>query len=314
MQSFRIPIENVATTPLRKLREEVEQKTSYVLDKCELNIFETHHKAEKVRLTFDGFTITSMLRGKKVLHGEDASKDYLPGETFLIDATTEMVIDFPEANYFNPTQCTALVIDEDYLKKQIDYLNEMNRPHEEWSSPWNLDLNNVWLRNDEAIAQLSSRMLRLFSGNDPLKEILVDIKLKELMLCIMRLKNFNQLCNDHPGTSLVNDRFKAVVEYIRRNLTSPIQPAELSKMACMSKSVFYRAFLNEFGVPPTKLILVERIRQAKAMLATENMKVKEICFALGFSDPNYFSRAFKKIEGITPLEYLTSLKGEHHSK
>jgi AraC-like DNA-binding protein len=308
MQSFRIPLENIATTPLGNLREEVEQKTSYALDKCELNVFETHRKAEKVKLTFDGFTITSMLRGKKVLHGEESVKDYLPGETFLIDATTEMVIDFPEANYFNPTQCTALVIDEDYLKKQVDYLNELNRPHEEWSSAWNLDLNNVWLRNDETIAQLSSRMLKLFAGNDPLKEILVDIKLKELMLCIMRLKNFNHLCEEKSRGRMVNERFIAVVEYIRRNLTSPIEPAELSKMACMSKSVFYRAFLNEFGVSPTKLILVERIRQAKSMLATENMKVKEICYALGFSDPNYFSRAFKKIEGITPLEYLAMLK------
>lgn len=295
-----------STTALSKLRTEVEQRTSYAVDKCELNIFETHRKAENIRLTFDGFTITSMLRGKKVLRsaGRNASLNYLPGESFILPSDSEMVIDFPEASHGNPTQCTALVIENSYLEKQLEYINDLYPRDADYRNSWNLVPERLLLQNDENVAMLSSRLIRIFSGNDPLKDILIDIKLKELVLSIMRLHNYGELQDGSNGSPHVNDRFQAVIEYIRRNITSVISPKELSSMACMSKSVFYRTFTNEFGVSPTQLILKEKINHAKSMMACGNSRIKEVCFALGFSDPNYFSRVFKKIEGITPGEYL----------
>ncbi len=297
----------VNTTPIDRLKTEVENRTTYAINNCALSIFETHKKAENVRLTFDGFTITSMLRGKKVLHDSATNTplNYLPGESFILKADAEMVIDFPEANHANPTQCTALVIDNDYLKKQLTYINENFPKERELSDEWDMNIDQLWLQNDEKIAILGNRLIKIFSGNDPLKDILVDIKLKELMVSIMRLQNFNQL-SDTQQNNHVNERFRAVIEYIRRNITSTFNTSELSKMACMSKSVFYRAFTNEFGLPPNQLILNEKIRFAKAMMQNEQVKIKEVCFAAGFSDPNYFSRIFKKIEGVSPLEYLQS--------
>ena len=301
---------SIHTTSVDKLRTEVEQRTTYALNRCELNIFETHKKVENIRLTFEGFTITSMLKGKKILHSgkEKARLDYLPGESFILPSNSEMIIDFPEANYTNPTQCTALVIENGYLQKQLEYINDTFPRDKESGGSWNLSLDQLWLQNDETIASLGNRLIRIFSGNDPLKDILVDIKLKELVLSIMRLQNYGLLSNPSAATGRTNERFKAVIEYIRRNITSVIDAKELSKMACMSKSVFYRTFTNEFGVPPGKMILGEKIKHAKTLMVADNMKIKEICFALGFSDPNYFSRAFKKAEGVTPGEYLVKVK------
>jgi len=300
----------INTTPYDKLKTEVENKTTYVLNNCSLNIFETHKKAEKVRLTFEGFTITSMLRGKKVLHEKSNTSqlNYLPGESFILKSDDEMVIDFPEANKINPTQCTALVIDDLYLRKQLDYINENFPKDNELQSHWDMNIDRLWLQNDENIAALGNRLIKICSGNDPLKDILVDIKLKELMVSIMRLQNYNELTTQNSTNNFINERFKAVIEYIRRNITSNFSTVELSKMACMSKSVFYRAFTNEFGLPPNQLILNEKIKYAKAMLHNEQVKIKEVCFATGFSDPNYFSRIFKKIEGKSPIEYLNSIK------
>lgn len=302
---------NISTTRLEKLTTDVEQKTSFTLDRCELNIFETHRRVENVRLTFDGFTVTSMLKGKKVLHETSTGhvKNYLPGESYIMRPDNEMVIDFPEAHYHNPTQCTALVIDTDYLNKQLDYINETSPRFGETNGTWNIDFNTLWLRNDEQVANLTGRLIRIFTGSDPMKDILVDLKLKELVLSIMRHQNLQSI-SQNSETEPANERFRAVVEYIRRNITSNFQSGELSKMACMSKSVFYRTFTNEFGMPPSKMVLIEKIKRAKTMMATENMKIKEVCFALGFSDPNYFSRAFKKLEGISPLQYLESIRGK----
>jgi len=293
-----------------KLRTEVEQKTVFALNKCELNIFETHKKAEHVKLSFEGFTITSMLRGKKIIYEDNAEPfSYTPGETFMLPANQEMVIDFPEADYSNPSQCTALVIENDYLQKQLEYINELFPRDKENSMVWNLNPNQFFLQNDDKIAAISNRLLKLFSSDDPMKDVLVDIKLKELVLSIMRLQNFNFAdVSESAGHKHTNQRFKAVVDYIRQNITSTIHISELSRIAYMSKSVFYRAFNNEFGLPPARMILNEKIKHAKLMMANENARIKEVCFALGFSDPNYFSRAFKKAEGLTPGQYIERLK------
>jgi AraC-like DNA-binding protein len=302
-------LDKYTTTKIDKLKTEVEQRTTFSLNRCELNIFETHKKAENIKLSFDGFTVTSMLRGKKILKMDDNSTmNYVPGETFMLTSSTEMVIDFPEANYSNPSQCTALVIEDDYLKKQLQYINENFSKNREDAEEWGLDYNKLFLQNDEKIAVLGNKLMKLFSSNDPMKDILVDIKLKELVLSIMRLQNYKLISDSDVFVNKRNSRFKAVVDYIRKNITSNITAKELSAIACMSKSVFYRNFINEFGLPPNKLILNEKIKYAKTLMNSDNIKIKEICFASGFSDPNYFSRQFKKLEGITPGEYLGQVK------
>jgi AraC-like DNA-binding protein len=297
------------TTKIDKLKTEVEQRTTFSLNRCELNIFETHKKAENIKLRFDGFTVTSMLRGKKILKLDDNSTmNYVPGETFMLTSATEMVIDFPEANYSNPSQCTALVIEDDYLKKQLQYINENFSKDRDDAEEWGLDYSKLFLQNDEKIALLGNKLMKLFSSNDPMKDILVDIKLKELVLSIMRLQNYKLISDSDVFVDKRNSRFKAVVDYIRKNITSNITAKELSAIACMSKSVFYRNFINEFGLPPNKLILNEKIKYAKTLMNSDSIKIKEVCFASGFSDPNYFSRQFKKLEGITPGEYLGQVK------
>ena len=46
-----------------------------------------------------------------------------------------------------------------------------------------------------------------------------------------------------------------------------------------------------------------RISKAKEMLLAGDSSMKEICSAVGYSDPNYFSRTFKKNVGVTPTEF-----------
>jgi len=56
------------------------------------------------------------------LHNRPAF-NYLPGETLIVPANETMVIDFPEAEINNPTQCIALAVDAGYMNNTIDYLN-----------------------------------------------------------------------------------------------------------------------------------------------------------------------------------------------
>ena len=51
-----------------------------------------------------------------------------------------------------------------------------------------------------------------------------------------------------------------------------------------------------------------RIEQAKKYLSNGDRTIKEICYLVGYKDPNYFSRIFKKIVGMSPSEYVHAEK------
>jgi len=295
----------MSLTPEEKVTTAVEHRRAFTLDRCELNVYETRKVTTGVHLTFNGFTITSMLRGKKVLHdvGGSDSLDYVPGQTMLVPTNGSMSIDFPDATPWRPTQCTALVIEQAHLEKQLAYLNEQ-RPMPDGQA-WTVDPSRPFLQNDEDLARLSDRMVRVLSGTDPLKDILGDLLLKEIVLALIRLQNRADVF--HNGADAPwNLRFKAVVEHIRRNLTEPISVQRLCDLAGMSRSAFYRAFTDQFGMGPNQLILHERINYAKRLLGQRDVPIKEVCYASGFSDPNYFTRLFKKVEGVTPGEFRGS--------
>lgn len=299
-------LKEVQLTSVDKLTTPVEHRTTFTTNQCEFNIFETHQHAEQVRLQFGGFAITSMLRGKKVLHQDKVALDYIPGQTYLLSSQEEMVIDFPEACESAPTQCTALVMDDQYLAKQIQYLNEYFPREKELNEHWSFDVKNLFIQNDESIVTLGNRLVKIFTGSDPLKDVMVDLKLKELMLAIIRQQNVLALSGEVKEQRM-NERLLAVVEYIRRNATEEINIQQLSSMAYMSKSSFYRMFTQEFGISPNKMVLMEKVNIARQMIASGSLAIKEVGYASGFSDPNYFSRVFKKLVGMTPMEYKLSI-------
>ena len=51
-----------------------------------------------------------------------------------------------------------------------------------------------------------------------------------------------------------------------------------------------------------------RLRNARELLKDSGLSIKEICAESGYSDPNYFSRIFKKYEGVTPSEFRERLR------
>lgn len=289
-------------TAMDRLDSLVEHRNKFNLDFCELNIFETHSKAEDFHLKFDGFTITSMLRGRKVMRLEGMEDfDYVPGETVMAKRDMLMRIDFPDADVGRPTQCTALVIDESYLSDQLDRINALNEGKRENTFQFNLQ--DLVLKNNEHLANISSKMIRVLSGNDPLKQFEADLVLRELVLSLIRIQNLRNAENGYRSNS--NRRpLEAIFSFINTNLTSEIKVDELCRLVGMSKSSLYRLFTEEYGISPAQLVMEERLKYAKELLCEQpEMKIKEVAYASGFNDPNYFNRAFRKVAGCTPMAY-----------
>ncbi|QNR83122.1 AraC family transcriptional regulator [Pedobacter riviphilus] len=294
-------LDHVKLSASETLQTLVENRTSYTLERCELNVFETYTESYKVPLTFNDFVITSMLRGKKVMHLFDKKGfDYFPGQTVIVPPAVTMEIDFPEASNLNPTQCIALAIDQEQIQKTIAYLNEFF-PKEGSNEKWLLNYDEYHFYNNEEIAYLINKVIRICSERTKEKDVLADLTLKELLVRIMQTQNLKTIGDD--GYNLNQNPLAFVLNYIKTNLNEKISINSLSDKACMSKATFYRLFKRELGISPNDFILTEKINKAKLLLAQPGAKVASISYELGFSDANYFIRAFKKIVGITPGAY-----------
>lgn len=285
--------------PLAQLRSEVEQRSSFSLERCELNVYQTLRPASDFHLRFGGFTVTSMLRGRKVMHLDGYTPfSYVPGETVICGRDTLMRIDFPDAKPETPTQCTALVIDESYLQQQLDYLNT-SMPSHSTGTLLQINPNDAHLQNTVGIARISEKLIKVLSSSHPRKDTFADLALKELVLGIVQEQQLKALLS--PRSDSAFTPFAALLQFVHNNLTTTdITVAQLCKVAGMSKSQLYREFTTAFGISPKQFILNERITHARLLLQQEGISVKEACYASGFSDPNYFVRAFKKVVGVTP--------------
>ena len=279
----------------------VENRRAFTLQNCELNVFETLQTSSRVPLTFSDLVVTSMLRGKKVMHLFDQPGfDYLPGETVLVPAHVTMKIDFPEATEVNPTQCIALALDHAKIQQIVDRLNEQY-PREGQDQYWQLRHNQYHFLNNLDLAQSINKLIHICSGNSVGKDILADLTLQELVVHIIQTQNLQ--CVQDKAQELHDNPLAYVIHYIRTNIGEKIQIEDLSEKACMSRASFYRAFKREFSISPVEFILKEKIKKAKLLLSDSRATISDVCYQLGFSDLNYFGRQFKKSEGISPTQY-----------
>ncbi len=285
----------------KSLKTLVENRTIYSLNNCELNIFETYQTSDLVPLKFNDLVVTSMLRGKKIMHlFDEPGFEYVPGETVVIPANVEMKIDFPEASRNNPTQCLALAIDHIKIKETLHFLNE-RYPKEGNGNFWKLDYENYFFYNNIELATTINKLVKECMSDSITKDALADLTLQELLVRIIQTQTIKAIdTNVFPDK---NSPIIPVVEYIRKNIRENISLKELSDKACMSTTSFYRFFKRELGMSPIEFILNEKIKQAKQLLKNPTIQVNEVCFQSGFEDCNYFIRLFKKYEGITPKQY-----------
>lgn len=78
---------------------------------------------------------------------------------------------------------------------------------------------------------------------------------------------------------------------------------ELAEAVNMGRTVFYGKIKSMVGMSPSDFLRRLRLQRAQELIANSRMSFSQIAFAVGFSDPKYFTKCFKKETGMTPSEY-----------
>jgi transcriptional regulator GlxA family with amidase domain len=71
----------------------------------------------------------------------------------------------------------------------------------------------------------------------------------------------------------------------------------------LAPRTFLRRFKTATGYTPTEYVQTLRIEEAKQLLETGTLSVEAIGFEVGYEDPNFFRRLFKRMTGVTPARY-----------
>lgn len=96
--------------------------------------------------------------------------------------------------------------------------------------------------------------------------------------------------------------------YINENFKKDISLDLVSREVDISPYYFSKLFKQETGNNFIEYLTEVRLRNARELLKHSQYSIKEICSESGYSDPNYFSRIFKKYEGVTPSEFRERLE------
>lgn len=133
------------------------------------------------------------------------------------------------------------------------------------------------------------------------------------IMAISDLDTLKKWFGDKIGTATHNVSCKAseksmsvvetAKEYIQNNYSKDISLDDVSRTVNISPYYFSKIFKEETGEGFVEYLTGIRIEKAKELLNTTEYSIKEICSMVGYADPNYFSRSFKKNVGVTPTEY-----------
>jgi AraC-like DNA-binding protein len=124
-----------------------------------------------------------------------------------------------------------------------------------------------------------------------------------VQIWIRRLRRFVD-----PGEDAsIPARILAAQAYLDRNSSEAITLEVLASFAGLSASHLSAEFRKHLGTPPMRYLLESRLTRAAYLLADVNMSISEVAREVGFRDPLYFSRRFRKRFGLSPRPYRRQL-------
>ena len=98
-------------------------------------------------------------------------------------------------------------------------------------------------------------------------------------------------------------QFTRAKEFIDAQIPNEITISDLAALAGLSHYPVLRAFQETVGLSPYQYVLSERIRRARALLSKPDLSLRDVAFAVEFSDASHLNRVFRKFVGVTPTAF-----------
>ena len=144
------------------------------------------------------------------------------------------------------------------------------------------------------IVQLMDKMAHISAQKDFTTDWALTAALLELLSAVSK------------RVYITDSPIRTVIEQMQKNNFTEMNNSDYAKMCEMNEYQFIRQFKKATGLTPLRYKTKLAVNRAMEMMATTNLNISEIAYALGFEDSLYFSRLFKKEIGISPKNYMAN--------
>ena len=135
-------------------------------------------------------------------------------------------------------------------------------------------------------------------------EDLLTMYLRQIFLLIQRTRQ-----EERPTVSTyIQEEMEFARRYFNEHYNEPISIQEYAESRNMSVCYFQRNFKQIVKHTPMQYLLTIRVNNAASLLETTDYSMAEIAAIVGYEDPLYFSRLFRKIKGVSPRDYRNLVK------
>lgn len=114
----------------------------------------------------------------------------------------------------------------------------------------------------------------------------------------------------HPRTKTANtESLDRAIQFMRHHVDSTLTVEAMAREAGLSVTHFTRLFSQQTGFAPMEHFIRMKMQRACRYLTLTPHSIKEVASRIGYDDPYYFSRSFRKIMGVPPTAYRQSKRG-----
>lgn len=166
-------------------------------------------------------------------------------------------------------------------------------------------------RNQPGKVMIPHEEKRILAFNEIYDLVENSFDIREMEISNIKLLNFissfifhKEINPSLQGSDVITDS----INFMKKNLRQNVSLEELADRQHLSISHYCRLFAAKTGRSPHQYFNQLKIWQSCQYLYFSDRNIKEICAELGFDDPYYFSRLFKKLMGISPANYKNQHK------
>lgn len=129
-------------------------------------------------------------------------------------------------------------------------------------------------------------------------------------LCMWLLKTMDSLMDsifEYSGEKHAHI-IRKTITYLRLHSSEKIRLDEIAKKMFLSSVYFSRIFKKETGITFTECLNSLRIEKSRELICTDSYRLTDISLMVGFEDQSYFTKVFKRVTGMSPMQYKSGLR------
>lgn len=239
-------------------------------------------------------------------------KHFIDFDAHTVTDNTILFVAKNQVHYFdNNTNYEGILLhfNENFIvekENETDYLLKSNL----FNNPYIQPLCALKKPTANIFEEYISQIKREFNTPDEFgKEELLKSYLKAFLIQIQRVKQACEQTDEHT-TAVFDDKKVQLIKFINlidENYTKGLSVSEYSKLLFISSRTLSDLTNQQLNKTPSQMIKERIILEAQRLLLYSDLNVNQIGYRLGFDDPSYFVKYFKKHTKQSPLEFRKSV-------